>query len=184
MSAYPGSGLSSRSGMCRRMMSSENGSRNVSKRSAPGRGCSERNAVNRLGVPADAHCWSAVDLGHSLRSNSMGLKRLSRTQHGKQSYRELPCHCHVRAFEPDLFTQGCAPSLQGAVGLGAGQDVGGGLIEVGPQQLVAVTRNPAQLLISPDWYRRGVRPIQAAAVRPDGKALVSPIAATKASAFK
>ena len=54
VSAYPGSGLSSQSGMSRCIMSSENGSRNVSKRSAPGWGCSERNAVNRLGVPADA----------------------------------------------------------------------------------------------------------------------------------
>ena len=54
VSAYPGSGLSSQSGICRCIMSSENGSRNVSKRSAPGWGCSERNAVSRLGVPADA----------------------------------------------------------------------------------------------------------------------------------
>ena len=54
LSAFPGSGLSSQSGMCRCIMSSENGSRNVSKRSFPDWDCSAHNAVNRLGVPADA----------------------------------------------------------------------------------------------------------------------------------
>jgi hypothetical protein len=63
--------------MCRCIMSSEDGSRNVSKRSVPGWDCSERNAVNRLGVPLGVPLPISSGFYYSLRDYAFGFEGLA-----------------------------------------------------------------------------------------------------------